>query len=113
MRNPKTVFWTTYWLTFVVLNLVFAVSLVFVDRWFFDFKRHLGGMSGTMLLPFVVLSTIAANLVCGRLGLSQAERKVEIVKRGEAAMNLADPTTVELRYPSEIWAWIRLFSGAV
>jgi hypothetical protein len=89
--------------------MAFSIVLVLADHWFFGGKRQLGGYGGTMIFPFMVLSSVIATLVCRRLGVSQDDRNVEIIKHGSAAPQTDLPTEFEMRYSPSIWLGLALF----
>ena len=101
--NPKTVFWTAYFITLLALSLMVPVGLEIVNRLLFGGKQNLGVYGSAVIGLSVVLSPVVANLVCRRMGVSREERKVEVITRNQVIPNSSAIESAEIRYSAEIW----------
>ena len=88
---------------------MFPIALVLADQWLFKGKHNLGGYGGTMMVPFMLLSSVIATLVCRCLGVSLDSRELVVIKRGAKAPQSEPLTEFEMRYSKGIWLGLALF----
>lgn len=97
--SPKSTYWTAFFVSFVGMTLAGTALLNVADHWLLGGGRWLGGASGALALPVMVLSGAIAGLVCRRRGVSLASHAVVVITRGQSPPT-GPPEPFEMRFPT-------------
>jgi len=113
-KNPKTVFWVTFCVSFLALLIGSLELCRALDRWLFDGHRVVGQYAPALNMLITFTSYVSAELMCRVMGVSRARQEVVVIWRNaEVTHDIRPPLVVLKPLMSKDWLGLAALTSGI